>query len=109
MVLSVSLYLHEGQKAIHIATDGRRVCLPMIIVDEKTAIPRLKQEHIEGLVARTITIRDLLRQGVVEYVDSNDGIIIEAMRDVILTPSNKTKKITNGTFIFLVENTGGVM
>jgi DNA-directed RNA polymerase III subunit RPC2 len=68
----VSLYLHEGQKAVHIATDGGRVCRPMIIVDEKTAIPRLKQDHIEGLVARTITIRDLLRQGVVEYVDVNE-------------------------------------
>ena len=37
-------------------------------MDEKPAIPRLtKQQHIEGLVARTITIRDILRQGVVEY------------------------------------------
>merc|ERR1719223_2169648 len=57
----VSLYLHVGQKAVHISTDGGRVCRPLIIVNEKTAIPRLKQEHIEGLVARTITIRDLLR------------------------------------------------
>jgi DNA-directed RNA polymerase III subunit RPC2 len=68
----VSLYLHEGQKAVHIATDGGRVCRPMIIVDEKTAIPRLRQHHVEGLVAKTITIRDLLRQGVVEYVDVNE-------------------------------------
>ncbi len=45
----VSLYLHEGQKAIHISTDGGRVCRPMIIVDEKTALPRLKQSHIEGM------------------------------------------------------------
>jgi len=68
----VSLYLHAGQKSVHIATDGGRVCRPMIIIDEKTAIPRLKQCHIEGLVAGTITIRDLLRQGVVEYVDVNE-------------------------------------
>jgi DNA-directed RNA polymerase III subunit RPC2 len=68
----VSLYLHAGQRAVHIATDGGRVCRPMIIVDEKTEIPRLKQHHIEGLVVRTITIRDLLRQGVVEYVDVNE-------------------------------------
>ncbi len=68
----VSLYLHEGHKVVHIATDGGRVCRPMIIVDEKTALPRLRQHHIEGLVAKTITIRDLLRQGVVEYVDVNE-------------------------------------
>lgn len=68
----VSLYLHDGQKAVHIATDGGRVCRPLIIVDEKTALPRLKQVHIEGLALGTIHIKDLLRQGVVEYVDVNE-------------------------------------
>ena len=68
----VSLYLHEGQKAVHIATDGGRVCRPMIIVDEKTFLPKLKQVHIEGLVTGTITIQDLLRKGVVEYIDVNE-------------------------------------
>ena len=68
----VSLYLHQGQRAIHISTDGGRVCRPMIIVDEKTALPCLKQSHIEGLVSGTINIRDLLKQGVVEYIDVNE-------------------------------------
>jgi DNA-directed RNA polymerase III subunit RPC2 len=68
----VSVYLHEGQKVVHIATDGGRVCRPLIIVDENSAKPRLKQHHIEGLVAKTMTIRNLLRQGVVEYVDVNE-------------------------------------
>lgn len=68
----VSLYLHDGQKSIHISTDGGRVCRPLIIVDEKTAVPRLIQAHIEGLVAGTITIKDLLRRGIVEYIDVNE-------------------------------------
>ena len=68
----VSLYLNQSQKAVHISTDGGRVCRPLIIVNEKTATPRLKQSHIEGLVVGTITIRDLLRQGVVEYIDVNE-------------------------------------
>lgn len=68
----VSVYLHEGQRAVHIATDGGRVCRPLIIVDEKTALPKLKQVHIEGLALGTINIRDLLRQGIVEYVDCNE-------------------------------------
>jgi DNA-directed RNA polymerase III subunit RPC2 len=68
----VSLYLHDGQKAVHIATDGGRVCRPLIIVDEKTSLPRLKQVHVEGLALGTIHIIDLLRQGVVEYVDVNE-------------------------------------
>ena len=68
----VSVYLHEGQRAVHIATDGGRVCRPLIIVDEETSLPKLKQIHIEGLAIGTLHIRDLLRQGIVEYVDCNE-------------------------------------
>lgn len=68
----VSVYLHDGQRAVHIATDGGRVCRPLIIVDERTSLPRLKQVHVEGLALGTIHIKDLLRQGIVEYVDVNE-------------------------------------
>lgn len=68
----VSFYLHEGQRAVHIATDGGRVCRPLIIVDEGTGLPKLKQIHLEALALGTIGIRDLLRQGIVEYVDCNE-------------------------------------
>lgn len=68
----VSFYLHEGQRAVHIATDGGRVCRPLIIVDEATGFPRLKQIHVEALALKTMDVRDLLRQGVVEYVDCNE-------------------------------------
>lgn len=68
----VSVYLHEGQKVIYIATDGGRVCRPIIIVDEDTALPRLKQKHMEGLAMGTISVKDLLTRGVVEYVDVNE-------------------------------------
>jgi DNA-directed RNA polymerase III subunit RPC2 len=68
----VSVYLHEGQRAVHIATDGGRVCRPLIIVNEETAKPRLKQVHLEGLALGTLNIRDFLRQGIVEYVDCNE-------------------------------------
>ena len=68
----VRVYLHNEQKAVHIATDGGRVCRPLIIVDEKTSLPRLKQVHVEGLGLGTIHIKDLLRQGVVEYIDVNE-------------------------------------
>ena len=68
----VSVYLHEGQRSVHIATDGGRVCRPLVIVDEETGQPKLKQAHIEGLVLGTMTIQDLLRRGIVEYVDCNE-------------------------------------
>lgn len=68
----VSVYLHEGQRAVNIATDGGRVCRPLIIVDYETGRPTLKQRHLEALASEVITVRDLLRQGVVEYVDCNE-------------------------------------
>ena len=68
----VSFYLNNEQRAVHIATDGGRVSRPLIIVDEETGLPRLKQAHLESLALGAITIRDLLRQGIVEYVDCNE-------------------------------------
>ncbi|KAL3907879.1 MAG: hypothetical protein SGILL_008694, partial [Bacillariaceae sp.] len=81
----VSFYLHEGQRAVHIATDGGRVCRPLIIVDEDTGLPRLKQRHLEALALGTINIKDLLRQGIVEYVDckeENNTLIAVTERDL---------------------------
>jgi DNA-directed RNA polymerase III subunit RPC2 len=68
----VSVYIHDGQRAVHIATDGGRVCRPLIIIDTITGLPKLKQYHLESLVSGLITIKDLLQQGIVEYVDCNE-------------------------------------
>ena len=68
----VSVYLHDELKSVHIASDGGRVCRPLIIVDEETGLPKLKQHHIESLASKVITVKQLLQQGVVEYVDVNE-------------------------------------
>lgn len=68
----VSVYYHLEQRAVHIATDGGRVCRPLILVDESTGLPKLKQRHLEALALGTIDIKDLLREGIVEYVDCNE-------------------------------------
>lgn len=68
----VSVYLHASQNAVHLATDGGRVCRPLIIIDEDTGQPKLKQWHLEAIAMKTMTIRDLLKQGIVEYVDCNE-------------------------------------
>ena len=69
----VSVYLNEGQRSVHLASDGGRVCRPLLIVDNDTGRPKLKQLHLEALAMKTITIRDLLKQGVVEYLDCNES------------------------------------
>lgn len=68
----VSVYCHDAHRAVYIATDGGRVCRPLIIVDEQTGLPTLKQVHLESLAMGCMTIKDLLRQGLVEYVDCNE-------------------------------------
>jgi len=68
----VSVYLHKQQKAIHIASDGGRVCRPLIIVDGKTGRPKLKQIHLETLAMGVLGIKDLLKQNIVEYIDVNE-------------------------------------
>jgi len=68
----VSVYSHDGHRAVYIATDGGRVCRPLIIVDEETGLPVMKQFHLESLAMGIMTISDLLRQGFVEYVDCNE-------------------------------------
>ena len=93
----VSVYLHEDQRVVHIATDGGRVCRPMIIVDETTNFPKLRQCHVEGLVVGTVTIRDLLRRGMVEYIDVNEEnncLIAVSERDLeIARNTNGDKKM----------------
>lgn len=68
----VSVYFHPEQRAVHIATDGGRVCRPLVLVDEVTGSPKLKQRHLEALALGTMDIKDLLREGIVEYVDCNE-------------------------------------
>jgi DNA-directed RNA polymerase III subunit RPC2 len=68
----VSVYIHDGHRAVYIATDGGRVCRPLIIVDKVTGLPTMKQHHLEALAMGTMSIRDFLRQGLVEYVDCNE-------------------------------------
>jgi DNA-directed RNA polymerase beta subunit len=40
----ISIYTNTHHKSVHIATDGGRVCRPLIIVDH--CRPRVKSEHI---------------------------------------------------------------
>ena len=68
----VSVYWNESQRSIHLATDGGRVCRPLLLVDPNTGLPKLKQRQIEALVLGALTIRDLLKEGIVEYVDCNE-------------------------------------
>jgi DNA-directed RNA polymerase III subunit RPC2 len=66
----VSVYLHDVQKAVYVASDGGRVCRPLLIV--KDGKPMLKQSHMSELALGIRTLYDLMQEGVVEYVDVNE-------------------------------------
>ncbi|KXN92694.1 DNA-directed RNA polymerase III subunit RPC2, partial [Leucoagaricus sp. SymC.cos] len=66
----VSIYVNHHHRAVHIASDGGRICRPMIIVENGR--PRVTSEHIKQLKAKTLTFNDFLRKGLIEYLDVNE-------------------------------------
>ena len=65
----VSVYLHETQKTVYLATDGGRVCRPLIIVED--GISKLEKKHIDNL-GTSVKLEDLLEMGIIEYIDVNE-------------------------------------
>lgn len=55
---------------MHIATDGGRLVRPLIIVDNK--VPRLTQAHIRQLSIGIRNFEDLLKDGILEFLDVNE-------------------------------------
>ncbi len=68
----VLIYTNAHQQAVHIATDGGRVCRPLIIVDPQTNAPRVTARHLERLLAGEWGFDDFLSRGLVEYLDVNE-------------------------------------
>jgi DNA-directed RNA polymerase III subunit RPC2 len=62
----VSVYLNLVQKAVYVASDGGRVCRPLLVVENGKIL--LTQDHIRRL-GSGIQLEDLLAQGIIEYVD----------------------------------------
>jgi len=65
----VSVYLNIVQKTVYIASDGGRVCRPLLIVEKGNL--KLTKDHIDGL-GSTVKLEMLLDQGIIEYVDVNE-------------------------------------
>lgn len=66
----VSIYENESHRSIYIATDGGRVCRPLILVSR--TIPRVKHFHLQELAKGKMTFDDFLKQGLIEYLDVNE-------------------------------------
>eukprot|EP01029_Cantina_marsupialis_P009851 TRINITY_DN22719_c0_g1_i1.p1 TRINITY_DN22719_c0_g1~~TRINITY_DN22719_c0_g1_i1.p1 ORF type:complete len:1123 (+),score=348.94 TRINITY_DN22719_c0_g1_i1:80-3448(+) len=67
-----SVYVNHKHKTINLATDGGRVCRPLIIIDPKTHEPMVKQHHIDDVAAGKRSIHSLFSERLLEYVDVNE-------------------------------------
>ncbi|XP_031376042.1 DNA-directed RNA polymerase III subunit 2 isoform X1 [Punica granatum] len=66
----VSVFVNEKQRCVYIASDGGRVCRPLVIADK--GISRIKAHHMKELADGVRTFNDFLRDGLVEYLDVNE-------------------------------------
>ena len=65
---NINVYHDEDQDKIFIDTTRGRVRRPLLVV--KDGKPLLNEKHIQQLMKNELTWSDLLRQGVVEYLDA---------------------------------------
>ncbi|KAB1200828.1 DNA-directed RNA polymerase III subunit RPC2 [Morella rubra] len=60
----------EAKRCVYIASDGGRVCRPLVIADK--GISRIKEHHMKELLDGVRTFDDFLRDGLMEYLDVNE-------------------------------------
>ena len=68
----VSIYTNSHHQTVYIASDGGRICRPLIIVDAFTGQPRVTESHMKQLKSGARRFDDFLSNGLIEYVDVNE-------------------------------------
>ncbi|KAI3741434.1 hypothetical protein L1987_59106 [Smallanthus sonchifolius] len=66
----ISIYVHEKQRCVYIASDGGRVCRPLVIADN--GVSRIKHHHMKELKDGVRNFDSFLREGLLEYLDVNE-------------------------------------
>ncbi|KAJ1985572.1 DNA-directed RNA polymerase III complex subunit Rpc2 [Dimargaris cristalligena] len=80
----VSIQTNPHHRAVNIASDGGRICRPIIIVDNGQG--RVLPEHIQRLRSGDLVFDDFLRLGLIEYLDvneENDTLIATYEKDIV--------------------------
>lgn len=79
----VSIYTDKKHNAVHISSDGGRLCRPYIIVSDE--VPLVTKEHIDKLSRGLMCFDDFLHDGLIEYLDvneENDALIAMYEKDI---------------------------
>ncbi|CAK9133675.1 unnamed protein product [Ilex paraguariensis] len=66
----VSIFANEKHRCVYIASDGGRVCRPLVIADK--GVSRIKEHHMKELKDGVRTFDSFLRDGLIEYLDVNE-------------------------------------
>ncbi|KAL1466609.1 hypothetical protein MTO96_042610, partial [Rhipicephalus appendiculatus] len=66
----ISLHTSHLQRCVYVSADGGRMCRPYIIVEKGR--PKLTNAHIEDLTRGFLFFNDLVRRGIVEFLDVNE-------------------------------------
>lgn len=83
----ISIYTNTHHQAVHIATDGGRICRPLIIVENGKS--KVTAEHLAKLINQEWSFDDFLTHGLVEYLDvneENDSLIALYEDDITANP-----------------------
>lgn len=94
----VSIFVNEKQRCVYIASDGGRVCRPVVIADK--GVSRIKEHHMKELKDGVRNFDSFLREGLIEYLDVNEeNNALIALYDKEATP--KTTHIEIEPFTIL--------
>ncbi len=66
----VNVAFHEETNEVYVNTDAGRVQRPLIVVENGK--PKLSEDHIKQIKHNQMTWKDLLEQGIIEYLDAEE-------------------------------------
>ncbi len=91
----VSIYFDTQAQEVHLSSDEGRAQRPLIVVKEGK--PLITEKHLAQLAEGELTWHDLVRQGVVEYLDAaEEENSFVASREEDVTPQHTHMEITPG-------------
>jgi len=64
--------VHTVPGRCYIASDGGRVCRPLIIVRQPEGVPAVTDAHLSALRAGGMSFKDFISCGLIEYLDVNE-------------------------------------